>query len=96
MEEKMSYPRIPANFNWDFKKAIQMTKEEEDEMFNQDPELNAMINQNNVQQGERDDDNQSNQDVENEDGVWEEFNYNGKLGNNHNGPEGNGAGNDLL
>ena len=97
MEINMSNARIPANFNWNFKKSIKMTEEEKNEMLNQAPELNAMINQNNAQQGEEDADGQGNQDAIDEDqnDIFEEFNCNGKLGNNNNGADRDDAG-DLL
>ena len=67
-------------------------------MFNQDPEMSAYINKDNVQKDQDDADNKGNQGVIDEDQneMLEEFNYNGKLGNNNNGLEGNDIGNYLL
>ena len=77
----MSNPRIPANFNWDFKKNTKMSNEEHRNMLNQNPELNALIQIDNQDQDENVA--QNNGGVAQNNDTLEEFNYNGKLGNNH-------------
>ncbi len=71
----MSNPRIPADFNWDFKKNMKMSNEEHRDMMEQDPELGAFIQINNQDQDQDENAAQNND-------TLEEFNYNGKLGNN--------------
>ena len=70
----MSNPRIPANFNWDFKKNTKTTPEEHQDMLNQEPEINALLQIHNQDQDEN---------VAQNNDTLEEFNYNGKPGNNH-------------
>lgn len=66
----MSNPRIPANFNCDFKKNIKMTDEDHLDMINSDPELSAVI-----QTDQRDNVVQSqNADADQDDNL-EDFNY---------------------
>jgi hypothetical protein len=80
--------RTPLNFNWGFKNNIRMTPEEHQNMLNQDPELNALIQINNQDQDEN---------VAQNNDTLEEFDYNGKLRNNHELEDGDSEGNsDLL
>ena len=66
----MSTPRIPANFNWDFKKNIKMTDEDHLDMLNNDPELGAVILTN-----QRDNVVQYQNAPTNQIDYFEEFNY---------------------
>ncbi len=76
----MSNPRIPANFNWDFKKNTKMSNEEHRNMLNQKPEINALIQIHNQDQDENVAQNNGGAAQNND--TLEEFNYNGELGNN--------------
>ncbi|MBY0378954.1 MAG: hypothetical protein K2P99_00990 [Burkholderiales bacterium] len=84
----MSNNRILANFNWDFKKNTKTTPEEHQNMLNQEPELNALLQIYNQDQDEN---------VAQNNDTLEEFDYNGKLRNNHELEDGDSEGNnDLL
>lgn len=77
----MSNPRIPADFNWDFKKNMKMSNEEHSDMMKKNPELGALVKIHNANQIGNGDQNQNANANQNND-TLEEFNYNGELGNN--------------